>query len=182
MLVDDKLAVVKNYVEQETGIEDISKNSRRHNYIFARTVYYKLCMKYIAVSQERCARFVKRDHATLIHALSPNRPPLPENYNLMVSMFNGSVIMNAGESDREIYDSLLKSEAKVRRLRSKVSELNKKINHLTSNSFTAKLTQVLDNVTFEDEMNIKNRIEAIIRLETKKRNYERRSVKPVSAS
>jgi transcriptional regulator with AAA-type ATPase domain len=64
-----KLQDIKNFVDSEFDI-DISKNTRKREYVEARALYYKLAKEYTKLSLERIGGKLNRDHATVIHALN----------------------------------------------------------------------------------------------------------------
>ena len=177
MNVDARLKIVKKYVEQESGIEDISIRTKTNDLVFARWAYFDICKKYISCSQERCARLVNRDHATYTHAMK-NIDTMPSKFKSIVNMFDDILLANAKEEESEVYDALVKSEAKIRYQKRQISSLNKAIDRLKGNSFTARLIDLMDDMTFEQELSVKARIEAIITMETKKKKYKTVKQKP----
>jgi len=60
---------IKELVEIETRIKDISKKSRLPDIVDARVMYYYLAKKYTGFSYQKIARQVKRDHATALHGM-----------------------------------------------------------------------------------------------------------------
>jgi hypothetical protein len=63
------LQKIKELVEIETKIRDISKKSRLPDIVDARVMYYYLAKKYTGFSYQRIAKQVNRDHATALHAM-----------------------------------------------------------------------------------------------------------------
>ena len=63
------LQKIKELVQIETRIRDISKKSRLPDIIDARVMYYYLAKKYTGLSYQRIARKVDRDHATALHGM-----------------------------------------------------------------------------------------------------------------
>ena len=64
----DDLRAIKGIVDNYYNC-DISKNTRRQDYIVARAVYYRLCRKFTNKSTTMIGRFIRRDHATVLYAL-----------------------------------------------------------------------------------------------------------------
>lgn len=60
---------IKEIVEEEFNIPDISKKNREPNTLYPRYVYYALCRKFSPESLNAIASTVGQDHATAIHAL-----------------------------------------------------------------------------------------------------------------
>ena len=63
------LRKIKQLVEVETKIKDISVKSRKKDIVTARVMYYYLSRKYTSASYERIAGYLNRNHATAIHSL-----------------------------------------------------------------------------------------------------------------
>lgn len=63
------LQKIKELVEIETKIRDISKKSRLPHMVDARVMYFYLAKKYTDFSYDRISRKVDRHHATAIHAM-----------------------------------------------------------------------------------------------------------------
>lgn len=63
------LRKIKELVEIETKIKDISVKSRKKDIVTARVMYYYLSRKYTSASYERIAGHLNRNHATAIHSL-----------------------------------------------------------------------------------------------------------------
>ena len=64
--------IVKSVVETFSGIEDISRKTRKREYVDARAVYYKLCRTLILednASTIAIGKAVGYDHATVLHGL-----------------------------------------------------------------------------------------------------------------
>tara|TARA_R110002051_G_C8752039_1_gene500346 strand:- start:3597 stop:3968 length:372 start_codon:yes stop_codon:yes gene_type:complete len=61
---------IKKHLDELFGI-DIAEKSRKHDYIKARAIYYKLCKvsKGEVFTFQRCADVVQRNHATVMHGL-----------------------------------------------------------------------------------------------------------------
>ncbi len=98
MKVDDKLRLVKKYVEYETCIEDISIEKKTNELVFARCIYYMICMKHIHVHQDRCARLVGKDHVCLIHAKKKTEPGLPTKFVRIADDFNPNVCQSPADT------------------------------------------------------------------------------------
>ncbi|MCP4489110.1 MAG: hypothetical protein GY820_17625 [Gammaproteobacteria bacterium] len=64
----EMLHKIKEYVNNRYGL-DINKDTRKREYIDARTLYYKLCRDLTKCSLEAIGSSVGRDHAAVIHAL-----------------------------------------------------------------------------------------------------------------
>lgn len=63
-----KLQDIKNFIDTEFDI-DISKNTRKREYVEARCLYYKLAKEYTKLTLERIGAVLNRDHATVLHGL-----------------------------------------------------------------------------------------------------------------
>lgn len=73
------LKEIMNYVIDQTGL-DIRENTRRREYVYARSLYFKLAREFTAISMRDIAESVDRDHATVIHSIN-NVFPLACSFN-----------------------------------------------------------------------------------------------------
>lgn len=64
-----KLLDIKQFVDDEFAI-DIARNTRKREYVEARSLYYKLAKENTRLSLERIGGFIRRDHATVLHGLN----------------------------------------------------------------------------------------------------------------
>jgi uncharacterized coiled-coil protein SlyX len=58
---------IKNLVEQETNIEDISTRVRKQQLVDARVIYTVLALRHTKYSYERIGGKINRDHSTIVH-------------------------------------------------------------------------------------------------------------------
>lgn len=59
---------IRNYVESKTGL-DISRKTRKRQYVDARALYYKMCREYTDASLEEIGTLVNRDHSSVVHSV-----------------------------------------------------------------------------------------------------------------
>lgn len=64
------LTKIKKLVEADLGLDDISKKTRRRDYVFARFLYYKVARDISKSSLSNIGKVVKRDHATALYGIS----------------------------------------------------------------------------------------------------------------
>lgn len=58
---------IKELVETETGIQDISLKKRTQDYVEARVLYSNLALNHTKLSLQRIGREINRDHASVVH-------------------------------------------------------------------------------------------------------------------
>ena len=58
---------IKELVETETGIQDISVKKRTQDYVEARVLYSNLALKHTKLSCKRIGEEINRDHASVVH-------------------------------------------------------------------------------------------------------------------
>ena len=58
---------IKELVETETGIEDISLKKRTQPYVEARVLYSNLALKHTKLSCKRIGEEINRDHSSVVH-------------------------------------------------------------------------------------------------------------------
>lgn len=61
-------SLAKNIVKKHFGI-DIENNTRKREYILARSMYYKLLRENTKMSFQEIANIFKKDHATVLHSI-----------------------------------------------------------------------------------------------------------------
>jgi hypothetical protein len=59
--------IAKQVVEQVMGVGDITQKKRSSEFVTARRIFVDLCIKYITESPSEIGRFLKKDHAAIIH-------------------------------------------------------------------------------------------------------------------
>lgn len=60
---------IKEAVEKELGIKDLSIKSRKLEYVIGRTMYFVLCKRHTSATLSIIGKLVKRDHATALHGV-----------------------------------------------------------------------------------------------------------------
>ena len=61
------MSTIRTAVQDEFKL-NIKRKTRRHIYVVARTVYFKLCRDYTSFSLQGIGTTLKKDHATVLHA------------------------------------------------------------------------------------------------------------------
>lgn len=62
------LKIIKDLVEVETGIKDISIKTRDQVHVDARVLYYILAREKAKVGYDKMAKFINKNHATALHS------------------------------------------------------------------------------------------------------------------
>ena len=60
---------IKQLVEVETGLKDISDKSRKREYVEARAIYFKLAREHTTKPFSTISKLINRDHSTGVHAI-----------------------------------------------------------------------------------------------------------------
>ena len=61
---------IKEIIQDESGIDNILKNTRKRSYVDARRIFYHILRNYHCLSFEKIGKICgKRNHATIIHSL-----------------------------------------------------------------------------------------------------------------
>ena len=63
------MSKIRTAVQDEFKL-NIKRKSRKHIYVVARTVYFKLCKDFTDYSLQRIGMTLKKDHATVLHAIN----------------------------------------------------------------------------------------------------------------
>jgi hypothetical protein len=69
MKMNKYLKEIMNYVIDQTGL-DIRDNTRKREYVYARSLYYKLSRECTAFPLSEIGEVVGRDHAGVIHSIN----------------------------------------------------------------------------------------------------------------
>jgi len=168
---DYRLEVIKNYVEYKIGINDISLPTKTNPYVFSRATFYYLCREYTGYSMESIGEYVGRDHACVIHALKKTLKDVPEKYNEAIRDFNKNSLL----TEEVGYSVIRDNESLVlnnRDLEKRNSRLRRKLSTMLNEGVVGRLAGLLVGMDEIDKRNISDRIEAMIMMENKKKQYK----------
>lgn len=68
-MIREELNEIVNYIESQTGL-NVTRNTRKREYVYARSLYFKLAKEYTALPLSFMGDFVGRDHASAIHNIN----------------------------------------------------------------------------------------------------------------
>jgi len=150
-MVDD----IINFINKETGI-DITRKKKTNEYVFARTVYYKLARELTNLSLEEIGSKVNKDHCSVIHNLrnfneALKRPILKRVYTAYLE--NPSAGNEASYS--EVVQKNMELAEEIRKLKESkyiVNEGSKEVNN------------ILEGLNEEQIELVKLRLEAMVRM------------------
>lgn len=159
--VDDKLRIVKNYVQKMTGIRNISQETRKNEYCFARMTYAIIARRYVGCDDKRIGAFIN-SYRTLPYHAENAFPTLPKFYHMVFNEFDPSSV-GAYSFDFDIRNRLLEENSLLKK---DVMILKKALDESDGNMEQirlkiARLDQSVKN-------NVTERLEAIINMELKK--------------
>jgi menaquinone-dependent protoporphyrinogen IX oxidase len=128
----DKL---KQIIEYETGL-DLSRNTRRREYVQARGIYYYILRKETNMSLQSISETVKKNHATILHSVNHfdnwlvADPDLKKIYKRVLKSFlssnttniasrqnNGQIVNSIMEENERLNKELLKMNVEVNKVR-----------------------------------------------------------------
>jgi DNA-directed RNA polymerase subunit L len=142
---------LKEIILKETDI-DVSKNSRKHNIIEARALYFYLVKHFKPkMTLQEIAESVNKNHATVIHSL--NNYTMYEKFNrdlrslrnIIVNQMDEENILNT-ENINELRLELKKKNLKVSELEIQLEESNLRINKLEKAAYEYKIIEQLNNL------------------------------------
>ena len=142
---------LKEIILKETDI-DVSKNSRKHNIIEARALYFYLVKHFKPkMTLQEIAESVNKNHATVIHSL--NNYEMYEKFNrdlrslrnIIVNQMDEENILNT-ENINELRLELKKKNLKVSELEIQLEESNLRINKLEKAAYEYKIIEQLNNL------------------------------------
>jgi len=142
---------LKEIILKETDI-DVSKNSRKHNIIEARALYFYLIKHFKPkMTLQEIAESVNKNHATVIHSL--NNYTMYEKFNrdlrslrnIIVNQMDEENILNT-ENINELRLELKKKNLKVSELEIQLEESNLRLNKLEKAAYEYKIINNLNNL------------------------------------
>jgi len=142
---------LKEIILKETDI-DVSKNSRKHNIIEARALYFYLIKHFKPkMTLQEIAESVNKNHATVIHSL--NNYTMYEKFNrdlrslrnIIVNQMDEENILNT-ENINELRLEIKKKNLKVSELEIQLEESNLRINKLEKAAYEYKIINNLNNL------------------------------------
>jgi len=142
---------LKEIILKETDI-DVSKNSRKHNIIEARALYFYLVKHFKPkMTLQEIAESVNKNHATVIHSL--NNYTMYEKFNrdlrslrnIIVNQMDEENILNT-ENINELRLELKKKNLKVSELEIQLEESNLRLNKLEKAAYEYKIINNLNNL------------------------------------
>lgn len=144
------LIAIKRLVERASGLDDISKKTRKKEYVIARCAYYILAQSNTKCTNSAIGELVCVDHAGVYHAINNTVPSFLNDANdnrldslidKCIDVINGAPLCVADKraKDREKMDKLMMAE---------ISMLKKQVDKI-EDPFIKKI-MALDNDRFEE--------------------------------
>jgi len=142
---------LKEIILKETDI-DVSKNSRKHNIIEARALYFYLVKHFKPkMTLQEIAESVNKNHATVIHSL--NNYEMYEKFNrdlrslrnIIVNQMDEENVLNT-ENINELRLEIKKKNLKVSELEIQLEESNLRLNKLEKSAYEYKIIEQLNNL------------------------------------
>jgi DNA-directed RNA polymerase subunit L len=142
---------LKEIILKETDI-DVSKNSRKHNIIEARALYFYLVKHFKPkMTLQEIAESVNKNHATVIHSL--NNYEMYEKFNIdlrslrniIVNQMDEENVLNT-ENINDLRLEIKKKNLKVSELEIQLQESNLRINKLEKAGYEYKIIEQLNNL------------------------------------
>lgn len=145
---------LKEIILKETDI-DVSKNSRKHNIIEARALYFYLIKHFKPkMTLQEIAESVNKNHATVIHSL--NNYEMYEKFNrdlrslrnIITNQMDEENVLNT-ENINDLRLEIKKKNLKVSELEIQLEETNLRINKLEKAAYEYKIINNLNNLLNE---------------------------------
>ena len=142
---------LKEIILKETDI-DVSKNSRKHNIIEARALYFHSIKHFKPkMTLQEMADSVNKNHATVIHSL--NNYPMYEKFNDELRYLKNTIINQMEEENilnteniNELRLEIKKKNLKVSELEIQLEETNLRLNKLEKAAYEYKIINNLNNL------------------------------------
>ena len=157
---------IRTYIESCLNI-DISKRTRKRNYVYARAVYFKLCREYTKLSLDDIGQTVDMDHASVVHAISKVFDAVVFHDKFLEDIYNDYKLSNKNTNETifDNYERLLKENLDLRREVESIKE---------ESLFDRRFIDLYQDIPFEKRTHVYEKLEAIVKVT--KAFYERDTV------
>ena len=157
---------IRTYIESCLNI-DISKRTRKRNYVYARAVYFKLCREYTKLSLDDIGQTVDMDHASVVHAISKVFDAVVFYDKFLEDLYNDYKFSNkdTGETIFENYERLLKENLDLRKEVKSIKE---------EGLFDRRFVDLYQDIPTERRNHVYEKLETIVKVT--KAFYERDTV------
>lgn len=169
-----ELNFIKNYVESALE-RDITLNTRKREYVYARSLYMLLARENTKKSLEEIGKFINKDHATVLHALKNTVDEAEENdkhWKAAYKAFNAATTIDVEveEPQDKTYGVVIDKMEDLRGMNEKlmrvnidlVNEFNKLQNH--SNTGNEAFNQIINKLNPEGQEVLLLKMEAAVNM------------------
>lgn len=107
---------IRTYIESCLNI-DISKRTRKRNYVYARAVYFKLCREYTKLSLDDIGQTMDMDHASVVHSINKVFESVVIYDKFLEDLYNDYKFSNKNTNETifDNYERLLKENITLRK-------------------------------------------------------------------
>ncbi len=107
---------IRTYIESCLNI-DISKRTRKRNYVYARAVYFKLCREYTKLSLDDIGQTMGMDHASVVHSINKVFDSVVLYDKFLEDLYNDYKFSNKNTNETifDNYERLLKENVSLRK-------------------------------------------------------------------
>lgn len=157
--MNEDLIFIQKCVEQVTGL-DLATRTRKHEYIIARTIYYKICRELTLYSYGDIGGILNKDHSTVLHAIKNFKRDVAGDETNFKKYHSAFTIAEKILSER--YDELKEGEklhilmSKNVKLESEVEFLKMQIEKMESgqNENENRMLVFFRKLSFSDQMDV----------------------------
>tara|TARA_R100000951_G_scaffold106806_1_gene101626 strand:- start:805 stop:1368 length:564 start_codon:yes stop_codon:yes gene_type:complete len=152
-----KLIEIKNYIDQEAGI-DIAIKSRKRSIVLYRVLYYKLALELTDESLQNIGEVLNRDHATVLHSRNKNFEYMMSLetyrnlYKKYMELYKLSVVDLAEDEDKEMTEL----RGQVKNQHEIIQDLEKIINNigLTKNEIKYRTLTTEQKIDYDERVSL----------------------------
>ena len=169
----NELKYIKQYCEKTYNIKDISKVSRKTNYVQARALYYSLSRKHTSYSTTVIGEQLKKDHSTVVHGSNKLHDELIDScyfYKKCFETFKKEGLDNLQEFKNVNIESESKlkyinviQKTEIKKLNNKIDSLKNKI-QLQQNGDLVYLISRFDKLTEDKQQQFLVRTDAMLKM------------------
>ncbi len=153
-------------VTKELGI-NISRNTRKREFVYGRAIYFKLCREYTKLSLDDIGKTMDMDHASVVHAISKVFDSVILYDKFLEDLYNQYKFYNKNTSETifDNYERLLKENLELRKEVKSIKE---------GGLFDRRFVDLYEDIPTEKRNHVYEKLETIVKVT--KAFYERDTV------
>ena len=155
---------IRLYIESCLNI-DITKRTRKRNYVYARTIYFKLCREYTKLSLSDIGETMNMDHASVVHAIGNVFPVVILYDKYLCDLYNEYKFSNKHNAETifENYSRLLRENLELRTEVKYIKETELR-NALNNKKLDRRFVDLYEGIPIEKRNEVYNKLDTIVKV------------------